>query len=193
MITLKNDRRGFTLLEFLLTTAIISLMMAVAFPKFINTIKNAKLARMTADFKAIETATLLYNTDTGEWPRVRGLSYTNMEGYLYAYGTNVTGWNGPYLKKWPNSPFWKGAVEHIYNYQFDYKMLYGNKSVCIEVSFANYKDYLAKIQDLDNYIDKGDGATRGRLVWTSGSWLAYWIMVKNPSVPVKNANGTNIL
>lgn len=188
MPTRIKNRKGFTLVELLFTLAIISVLTALSAPKFVNSVKNAKIARVTGDCQAIETATMIYNTDTGEWPRIRGTAYTNMEGYLRAYGTGLTGWHGPYLGKWPKSPFCTGKLESSYNYQLDYKKLNGGKYLVIEISFYNYRDYAAKILDLDKFIDKSNGNAAGKIIWSKGSQYANWVIQQNPA-NVKNTKG----
>jgi prepilin-type N-terminal cleavage/methylation domain-containing protein len=191
MLKFTNRSPGFTLIEALVTIAIISLLGALALPKFVISVKAAKIARLTGDCQAIETAARLYNSDTGEWPRIRGTAYTNMEGFLKAYGTGLTGWYGPYLKAWPKSPFWKGAAESAYNYQLDYKRINSVKYLVVELSFANYPDYSAKILELDKFIDKSNGMSAGKIRWTTNSRLVNWIIQQDPA-NVKNANGALI-
>lgn len=62
-----NDK-GFTLIELLIVVAIIGILAAIAVPNFLNAQTRARLARIQADFKNIETALEMYQLDYSSFP-----------------------------------------------------------------------------------------------------------------------------
>ena len=74
-----NNRIAFTLIELLIVVAIIGILAAIAVPNFINARMRAMIARVEADFQAIETALGMYAVDSGRYP-----SYGNPEDRVNA-------------------------------------------------------------------------------------------------------------
>ncbi len=58
-----SQSRGFTLIELLIVVAIIGILAAIAVPNFLNAQMRAKISRVLADEKAIETALEQYYLD----------------------------------------------------------------------------------------------------------------------------------
>jgi type II secretion system protein G len=65
---LAKYRRGFTLVELLVTVAIISLLAAIAFPNFLEAQIRAKTAVAKNDLRTIATALEAYHVDNGSYP-----------------------------------------------------------------------------------------------------------------------------
>ncbi|MGQ9558722.1 MAG: prepilin-type N-terminal cleavage/methylation domain-containing protein [Desulfurispora sp.] len=106
----QKRRRGFTLVELLVVIAIIGILAAIIAPNAFKAIEKGKVARAEADYKAIKAAALNYYTDTGQWPATPSTAGNDPK---LVDGTSApTGWNGPYLERWPNKNPWGG----IYNY-----------------------------------------------------------------------------
>ncbi len=59
------NRRAFTLIELLIVVAIIGILAAIAIPNFQNARIRAKISRVTADLRNIQTAIQMYTTDHG--------------------------------------------------------------------------------------------------------------------------------
>jgi|Deesub1362A_J573_1020465.scaffolds.fasta_scaffold00425_6 general secretion pathway protein G len=109
---LKNrarDRRGFSLVELLVVIAIIGILAAIIAPNAFKAIEKGKVAAAEADYKAIKAAALNYYTDTGGWPKEQATP-SNDPGFVADPGT--TGWNGPYLERWPARNPWGGNYEY---------------------------------------------------------------------------------
>lgn len=99
-----TKEKGFTLIELMVVIAIIAILAAVVAPNAFKAIEKAKAAGVTSDFKAIKTAALGFYADCGVWPE---------NGHAPAFMSNldlasnpITGWDGPYLERWPTTSPW---------------------------------------------------------------------------------------
>lgn len=63
-----NRKMGFTLIELLIVVAIIGILAAIAVPNFLNAQIRAKISRVEADMKALQTALAMYEMDQGAPP-----------------------------------------------------------------------------------------------------------------------------
>lgn len=86
--------RGFTLIELMVVMVILVLLAGVASVVVINRIQDSKRAKAIADIAAFEQALDAYKVDVGDYPTTeQGLAA------LREKPSDVTNWNGPYLKK----------------------------------------------------------------------------------------------
>jgi type II secretion system protein G len=69
-------RKGFTLIELLIVVAIIGILAAIAVPNFLNAQIRAKIARVEADLKSINTAMEMYKLDNNGRPYPRAGNMT---------------------------------------------------------------------------------------------------------------------
>ncbi len=58
-------KQAFTLIELLIVVAIIGILAAIAVPNFMNAQVRAKVSRVTADLRSIQTAIEMYTVDNG--------------------------------------------------------------------------------------------------------------------------------
>ncbi len=61
-------QRGFTLLEMLVVLGIVSVLAAVAVPRFSGTAAVANTARVQSDLQVLNSAILLYQVENGQYP-----------------------------------------------------------------------------------------------------------------------------
>lgn len=112
-----KNKKGFTLVELLVVIAIIAILAAVVAPNAFKTIEKSKVTAITADYRAVKTATLVYYSDNGVWP----VDGADEEGFITATqiddpanpGTDIDmpTWNGPYMDVWrDNSPLGDGYL-----------------------------------------------------------------------------------
>lgn len=64
---MKKRKSGFTLIELLIVVAIIGILAAIAVPNFLNAMIRAKIARVRADMKAVQTALESYKLDNNTY------------------------------------------------------------------------------------------------------------------------------
>ena len=61
--------RGFTLVEVLVVLAIISLMVAIAVPRYVDRLEDAREAALRENLKVMRVAIDRFQADTGRFPR----------------------------------------------------------------------------------------------------------------------------
>ncbi|MFO7153310.1 MAG: type II secretion system protein GspG, partial [Bacillota bacterium] len=78
-------------------------MAAIILPSAFGAVERSKIAAAEADYKSIKSAVLNFYADTGKWP-MEDTSLTETEYLVTGIedpSKNPTGWNGPYLDRWP--------------------------------------------------------------------------------------------
>jgi len=61
-------RRGFTLIELIVVMAIIAMLLALAMPKYLNSIERGREAVLRHDLRAMREAIDQFHADRGRWP-----------------------------------------------------------------------------------------------------------------------------
>lgn len=108
--------KGFTLLELLITVAIIAMLSAVAISSFTYLQKNSRDTRRMSDLKVIQSALEQYRADQGFYPTTFAFvnSLTNQVGRPPPLPSSVV----TYLNKIPKDPISasRGGVGYTYLY-----------------------------------------------------------------------------
>lgn len=106
----RTSPRGFSLIELLLVLVILATLTAIIAPRFTSRSKQARITAAKTDISRLELLLDSFEVDTGRLP-------TTDEGLqaLLEEPSNVTNWQGPYLKKdaLPKDPW---GNEYIYTY-----------------------------------------------------------------------------
>ncbi len=80
-----EQRKSFTLIELLIVVAIIGVLAAIAIPNFIQAQVRAKLARVAADYQALNVALDSYNIDNNHYPLFGEYKFPSPKRNLISY------------------------------------------------------------------------------------------------------------
>lgn len=114
MLSVAKTERGFTLIELMITIAIIGILAAIAIPNYISYRKKALVAKAQSELKTIEKALTMLAIDTGFWPNKEKVDEPDTKEVwnlnLDSSGiTDTDGsypdWMGPYLGEVPQDPW----------------------------------------------------------------------------------------
>jgi len=84
--------KGFTLVELLITIAVIAVLVLLAAPRLLGYTDKAKVAELTVNTREIETAAERYYMDHDDWPRLTDEPYTKEEVNSFSEKIyNITG------------------------------------------------------------------------------------------------------
>ena len=115
-VTLRNIKKGFTLVELLIVIIIIAVLAAIAIPKFSNSSTRSKESSLRANLKLVRNAIDLFRADTGAYPaNMAGLTTSPTSGLNASGGTctiAATDWRGPYLQAVPPDPVSGSAMTY---------------------------------------------------------------------------------
>jgi general secretion pathway protein G len=93
VIRLLRDSRGFTLIEMIVVVIILGLLAGLVAPRLFGRVGQSKQVAARAQIELLGSALDQYSLDIGSYPP----STIGLEALIR--NPNVTGWNGPYLKK----------------------------------------------------------------------------------------------
>lgn len=86
--------RGFTLIELLVVLVILGLLAGIVLPNVIGQVGRSKTQTARVQIEELGAALDIFRLETGRYPTTReGLQA------LVEQPADITGWNGPYLKK----------------------------------------------------------------------------------------------
>jgi len=150
------------------------------------------------DSAVIKAAAMAYFADTGWWPTTDSASAhddVTRETENFVSGENQpAGWDGPYLDKWPRSPFSGSYYNYIYWGSFDAASAYsfvpvGDGVIFLQIRFCSEK--IAKIlkEKLDGTDELGpegpDGyaVTTGHIIWFYPTSELQYVVINNIALP----------
>ena len=103
MFKLKRTK-GFTLIELIVTIAILGVLVLLAAPRFSGHVQNAELTKGFADAKSIQKASEQYFMDNEDWPRLTDDPYTSEE--IKAYSEHIYDTKGKEVNLDPNGNYY---------------------------------------------------------------------------------------
>lgn len=153
-------KRGFTLIEMMVVIAIIAVLAAVVAPQAFKAIDKAKYSGTIEDFNSIKTAAAAYYADLGSYPS--SCATDALCTTQFCTGEGITGWDGPYLDKWPSG----GRLSATSKYTFTNNTA-GNG---VEFGAAANETFItitnttaAQLTKLDTSLDGNNGANAGNV------------------------------
>jgi general secretion pathway protein G len=154
------SRKAFTLIELIVVIAIIAILAAIIAPNAFRAIEKSKTSATIGELQGIKTAALTYFSDVGGFPATcdGAACGTNANGFIT--GGTISGWDGPYLPKWPPSSKFNG----FYNWDNTTNTLIFNAGQArneryIEVNGTGIND--AVKNSMDRSIDGGANVNLG--------------------------------
>lgn len=106
---IKNNEKGFTLIEIIIVVIILSLIAALVGPRLFKKVEKSKQQITKTQIVMIENSVKMFKLDTGRYP-------TTEEGLkvLMENTSGISNWDGPYLEKGiPKDPWGK---DYLYTY-----------------------------------------------------------------------------
>ena len=114
MLSSAKNERGFTLIELMISMAIIGVLAAIAIPNYISYRQRAQVAKAQSELKTIEKAVMMLAIDTGFWPNKEKVNEPDTKE-VWNLNVNSAGitdtdgsypyWMGPYLGEVPLDPW----------------------------------------------------------------------------------------
>jgi general secretion pathway protein G len=106
---IRNNEKGFTLIEIIIVVIILSLIAALVGPRLFKKVEKSKQQITKTQIVMMENSIKMFKLDTGRYP-------TTEEGLkvLLENTGGISNWDGPYLEKGvPKDPWGK---DYIYTY-----------------------------------------------------------------------------
>ncbi len=104
MTNTKHRTMGFTLIELIVTIAIVTILAGVLVPAVGNYTEKSKKSAVAAELRMLSDAFVAYQTDCNAWPANTDLVTVTTTNYaltgipcMFANSFSKTGWDGPYL------------------------------------------------------------------------------------------------
>ena len=150
--------------EMMVTLVIIGIFALFISLKAYRSLEESKINRLIKDFIGIASAARRHYSDTGIWPpAIDNPPYG--DGFI-TNNANVTYWDGPYLDKWPLSP-WSHSYNSTAAYRWQSRDIDGDSDNewIVEIGLANLsparRSYIGRLADRN--IDGGDGPCSGKI------------------------------
>lgn len=160
-----KDKTGWTLIELVMVLVIISILAGIGVLRFTSLIEASKVSKAVAEVNTLKKALMAFFADNGGFPPDVGPDID--PGLAYNKGS-WSGWNGPYIDKWPDKTPWGGSYDYEYwNCSWANKDGTAGNEVLITIragSAYGGKMTLEDARNIDKMLDNGNlssGNVRG--------------------------------
>ena len=99
-----KNKNAFTLIELIITIAVLGVLVLLAAPRFGGHVQTAEMTKGFADAKSIQKASELYFMDNEDWPRLTDDPYTSEE--IKAYSEHIYDTTGKEVNLDPNGNYY---------------------------------------------------------------------------------------
>jgi len=112
---MKNlNKKAFTLIELIVTIAVLGVLVLLASPRFFGYTQSAELTKGFANAKSIEKASELYYMDYEDWPRLTDDPYTSEE--IESYSERIFDRTGHEVKLDPEGNYYDIDYDKLSDY-----------------------------------------------------------------------------
>lgn len=182
----KQNKKGFTLVELLVTVALIAILSTIGFVAYASAQKQARIAKRSQDLKAIQTALELYRSTNGVYPSNVTATSCNTNTVLN-WNSECSGWLQKsadqvipclvptYMPVFPSDPSMdKANNNNCYLYMsdgLDYKLLDYRVADMTSAEIQNQKNLVDPARDNGSSACLVDGASdtsdKSWAIWSS--------------------------
>ena len=152
--------KSFTLIELIVVIAIIAILAAIVAPNAFKAIEKSRISGLEGDYRNMKTGSMSYYSDVSGWPANNSCNSAVPANCALVTNDSASGWNGPYMEKWPKRDSWGGT----YNFRKDTAQVFTSTAVeeryVVATSVAS-----ASLQKFDLNIDDNAAAT-GMVVYS---------------------------
>lgn len=171
---LRSRRAGFSLVELIITMAIITILAGLVSLRAGKFTESARVTRAVSDLKSMAKALNVVHADMGVYPVdvVRNID-PGLNDVARVPAARRSSWKGPYVDRWPSENAWGGGFDYEYwNYSgFNFDGVAGNE-VLISLREGNMtREMMDKV---DAAMDDGNGNT-GMVRHNGVNWLGYYV------------------
>lgn len=114
IIRIIKKKKGFTLIELIVTIAVLGVLVLLASPRFFGHTQNAELTKGFANAKSIEKASEIYYMDHEDWPRLTDEPYTSEE--IESYSEKIFDRTGQEVNLDPEGNYYDIDYDKLSNY-----------------------------------------------------------------------------
>ena len=111
---MNKHKKAFTLIELIVTIAVLGVLVLLASPRFFGHTQNAELTKGFANARSIEKASELYYMDNNDWPRLTDDPYTSEE--IESYSERIFNHTGQEINLDPEGNYYDIDYDKLSDY-----------------------------------------------------------------------------